>query len=1189
MRACPVCGTANQDVARFCSQCATPLGEPQADTCPSCGREVAADDRFCPHCGAPLAKQGAEERKLVTILFADITSSTALGEKLDPETLREVIQTFFTAMQEVIDAEGGTVEKFIGDAVMAAFGVPVSHEDDAARALRAALRMQRRLTDLNQDLEPRHGITLGMRIGVNTGEVMASTTPGQRVGMVSGDAVNVAARLEQSAEPGHIVVSERTARATRAFRFGARTQVEIRGRNEPIVAVELLGETEADGAPQQPRGIPGLRAPMVGRDRELDLLQSMYRRVTSERRPQLVTVYGDPGIGKSRLVREFTEWVSTVAEPPTVVVGRCLPYGEGVTYWPLAEILKARAGVLDNDTADAALNKIRAVTRDVLVGSTDLDRSAAAMSFGFGLEDPRFGFAGMSPRQVRIETHEAWRSFFAGLATPTPVVIVVEDIHWADGALLDLLEELAERTPGPLLFICPARPELTQRRATWGGGRRNFSSLSLEPLSPDDAEQLVGFLLAVEDLPETIREQILQRAEGNPFFLEEIVRHLIDEGHIVHSGDRWRAASEIHAAVIPDTVQGVLAARIDLLEPPEKRALQSAAVVGRVFWMGPVARLLDGESEALEESLWSLENRELITSRLGSAVAGDREYIFKHVLTRDVAYGSLPRRERGVAHARVAAWIEEAAGERRREFADMLATHYSEAHERAQLDRTDDVEMLRAKTFEYLLLAAAEARSKMLLERSNELASRALTLAQDADEQAACHESLGMTALYDYQGDDAWRWLTMAVDERVKSGSCNGDALGMLCARAIEAPLRWPASMTARPEQDEVRRYLEIGIDHASPQSEAKIRLLLSKAFWVFAFRTFTKEAEEEARSAGEEAFASATEVGRPDLASAALDGVGSIYFMQGLHGRSRKVHERRLEIVKTLMDPWELGDAYQIAADTAVMVGDYRAAVELGTVGFERSRTGPVVWGACKAFACIGRARVGEWDVALEEIRELEEAFREALLGGRFYRYFVLAAMASGALIHELRGNQPQADVFMKHSQVEDANPQSSRSVANVARIFAMRGWHERARAVLETSWLQLARGSVLEGECDVVAIAGDWDRAPGVVATARAWAEEAELIALPFYADRLEGRAAFAGGDASRGVELLQRAASGFDSLSARWDTAWTELFLGEALIATGDRERARSVLDHARVVFDELGSVREQARALELLDEV
>ena len=1167
-------------------------------TCPACAGENLDGARFCSHCGRVLTDDQAvaeAERKLVTILFADITGSTPLGEELDPEDLQDVLGAYAAAMREEIVAEGGTVEKFIGDAVMAAFGVPLAHEDDPSRALRAALRMRRRLDVLNEVLAQRHGVRLEMRIGVHTGDVVASRDARPEVGMVTGDAVNTAARLEQNAEPGQILVGERTARSARGFRFQEVGPLPLKGKSRALHIVELVDDEAAQLPAAPERGVPGLRAPMVGRHHELDVLRSLFGRLASSGRAQLVTIYGDPGIGKSRLTREFLAWAGREVEPPTVLNGRCLPYGEGVTYWPLAEILKAHTGVLDSDPPDAALTKIAALADDVLAAVPNPTRAAAVLAFTFGLEDTRFGLADLPPRQVRVETHEAWRAFFTGLASGGPIIAVVEDIHWADGALLDLLEELADKVTAPLLFLCSARPELAQRRTGWGGGKRNFSAIFLEPLSHDEAEQLVEFLLAVEELPESTREAMLERAGGNPFFLEEIVRHLMDEGRIARVGDRWTATDDIGEIVIPDTVQGVLAARIDLLPAEERRALRSAAVVGRVFWRGPVATLLDGDSEGIGAILDRLEDRELVLSQVGSRVAGEREFLFKHVLTRDVAYATLPRRERARAHASVAEWIESAAGGRQREFADLLAHHYREAYEGAVADTDvsrEQLDQLRRKSMHALLVASSEARSKMLLDKANAFADDALAMATSAQDRSLALEALGLCALWDYRGDDAWRNLSQAVDERLAAGRDSGEVLAMLCARAVEPPTRWPASMGSPPDQADVARYVEIGLENAAPAGEARVRLLLARSMWVFAFGRggFTDDQAEAARQAGEEAFAIAEALGRDDLASAALDGVGSIDFIVGLHGRTWPVLERRLAIVERMTDPWEVGDAFQTAADIALAIGRYEDARRWASEGYERARGGPDVWRASLAWRAIARFQLGDWDGALDDF-ELMEAARATTRFGSV-GYFTVTMWTCIALLHELRGERAAADRLLARVVAEAFGAATVRKIAWLARIAAHRGSDEALERIEESASLvgrDMARGATLEALCDVVALLERWELADDAVAEARTFAEHALLEALPLHADRLDGRAALAHGDGTRAVELLTRARDGFATRGARWEEAVAQLWLAEACLAASGPGEARAGAEAALRVFEALGSVRESAQARSLLGRI
>jgi class 3 adenylate cyclase/tetratricopeptide (TPR) repeat protein len=1164
--------------------------------CSSCGAELPPGARFCPSCGAVVdeAVPAGQERKLVTVLFADVTGSTGLGERLDPEQLREVMTDFFDAMRSEIEAEGGTVEKFIGDAVMAAFGVPTAHEDDPARALRAALRMRDRLGELNERLLETHGLTLKVRVGVNTGEVVAATAPKPGESMVSGDAVNVAARLEQSASPDQIVVSERTARATRGFAFREIGTLQLKGKGTAVPAVELAGE----GMAEPDRGVPGLAAPMVGRDNELAVLTSLYERVASEGRPYLVTVYGDAGVGKSRLTSEFLRWAERGPRPPRILRGRCLPYGDGVTYWPLAEILKGYAGVLDTDPPELALEKIRKVAKDLFDedAGQDAERITAALAYTVGIEHPDISFRDVAPRQVRAETHGAWRSLFSAISSTEPLVVVVEDIHWADGAMLDLLQELADRVHGAALIVCPSRPELTARRPDWGGGRRSFSSIFLEPLSADDADRLVSLLLSVEDLPASVHTRILERAEGNPFFLEEIVRQLIDAGRIVRDADRWRAVTDIEDVEIPDTVQAVLAARIDLLEPADKRTLQLAAVVGRVFWPGPVARLLDGEGDVLDDTMDRLQDRELILARVSSSMAGEEEFIFKHVLTRDVAYESLPRRDRVRAHAEAARWIEETAGERQLEFVELLAYHYGQAYRAAEQDaRTDpaETERLRTRAFESLLAASSDARSKLASSKAHRLGEHALELAADAAERARALAAMGNAAQDQYDGDEAWHCYREAAEARLSAGTETVEdrlELAMLCARASEVPMRWPGSMRSPPDQTEVRRYLDLGLSIVPPNdNEPRVRLFSARAFWPWAFPASVNEEEVRAAvNAGNDAAGIALRLSRPDLASGALDGVSSVFMSQGRFADVMEVIGRRLELVDRIDDPLEIGDVFSLGAWVRFDIGLYEEGVELSAQGYERTiGLMPSAAVHAQSWLALCRFRLGQWDRFLVEMETLER-----MLGDRRAEppYFAVRPFGAAAQVLAVRGESIAADRFIA---VIDRLPEPEAGRGSLALAFASLA-HAR-RGDVERAWrlsdlaLENRRSygpSVWEARCDLVTESGAWDRAEETLASAREASERGRLLALPAFADRLEGRAALVRGNADKAADLLEGARSRFEELGARWEQACTELWLAEALLAAGQPESARTGLERALPVFDELRSLREASRARELL---
>jgi class 3 adenylate cyclase/tetratricopeptide (TPR) repeat protein len=631
-------------------------------TCPGCGTANPATNRFCGNCGSPLPGAAAmlpevEERKVVTMLFADLAASTQMASRLDPEDLHAVLHPYFEAMAQEVDRFGGTVEKFIGDAVVAAFGAPAAHEDDPERAVRCALAMHRRLGDLNRELAARAGADLAMRIGVNTGEVIAH---GVEEGIVTGEAVNIAARLQALADPGAVLVGERTRRHTRGtFDYADLGEVTVRGIDRPLRVWRVEGERAS------PAPTPG--APFVGRDEEMERLRDEFDRAVREGRPRLVTIVGAPGIGKSRLSHEAVRTLTH--ERLRVLRGRCLSYGDGLTYWPLAEILKADAGILDSDEPRVILEKARARLDPRFSGEQGLGTTGVLLS-SIGVELPSDPLAGTDPEAVQGVIARAWQRYLETMTSEGPVLALIEDIHWADPSLLDLIETVLGRAAGPALVLCMARPDLYERRPGWAEGLPNATTIRLSPLSEREGAALIEHLLGGRAPAEAVAA-ILRRSEGNPFFTSELLRMMIEDGTFDRTNGSWRLVRELPSS-LPDTVQGVIASRIDRLPVSEKRALQGASVVGRVFWPGAVDRLEPVDVDVLDR----LVDKGLVLERGGSSIAGERELIFNHILTRDVAYVSLPRARREQAHAAVGAWVEEMTRGRAEEFAELLAYHF---------------------------------------------------------------------------------------------------------------------------------------------------------------------------------------------------------------------------------------------------------------------------------------------------------------------------------------------------------------------------------------------------------------------------------------------------------------------------------------------------------------------------------
>ena len=637
---------------------------PMAIACAACGIVVATDARFCPSCGArqpERAPASREVRKLVTILFADVTGSTALGERLDPEALRALMGRYFAVTRQVIERHGGTVEKFIGDAVMAVFGIPHVHEDDALRAVRAGWEIRAALGALNAELEAQRGISIQIRTGINTGEVVAGD-PEAGTTLVTGDTVNTAARLEQAAPPGEILIGRLTHALVRdAIDAETLEPVVAKGKAEAVAAWRLVGvRAHAEGRARH------LDAPMVGRDRELSTLLDTWRRVVDDRTPHLVTVVGAAGVGKSRLVRELVSAIR--ADDGRVLVGRCLSYGEGITYWPIRELVHEAAGVTEADTLALARARVEGIAPDSGV--------AARVAAAIGLE------SGASSQE---ELFWAVRRLLEHLAAGAPTLIVLEDLHWAEDTLLDLVDyvvDLARRVP--LMLLATARPDLVERRPAFVAPREATTYLRLEPLGASVADELLRTLPGGSAVPAGMRARIHDAAEGNPLYVEELLALLRDDGRLWQEDGAWVAAPDIDAVSVPVSIRALLAARLEGLPPAERSTAQRASVLGRTFEVAALASMEQAGSVGLTRHLVGLVRKELLRPDRAELTAGDA-FRFRHVLIRDAAYEALPKAERAALHERFADWLEGVAGDRIAELEEIVGYHL----EQARLYRSD--------------------------------------------------------------------------------------------------------------------------------------------------------------------------------------------------------------------------------------------------------------------------------------------------------------------------------------------------------------------------------------------------------------------------------------------------------------------------------------------------------------------
>ena len=634
--------------------------------CSTCGAANAADAKFCSNCGSalPASSPADEVRKTVTILFCDVTGSTQLGEQLDPESLRKVMARFFDAMRAEIELHGGTVEKFIGDAVMAVFGIPSLHEDDALRAVRAADGMRESLEPLNKDLERDFGVRLASRIGVNTGEVLVG--PGSTdFGRVTGDAVNTAARLETAAQPGEVLIGADTYRLVRdAVDVESVEPRTLKGKAEPVECYRLVGVLAGTAPP--PRAFT---SPIVGRERELEDLERAFERSMQDRTCLLFTVLGAAGAGKSRLVEEFLGRVGGSAQ---VLVGRCLPYGEGITYWPVAQALRAAMELHDFDEPEEVRSRLDAI----LARDDHADAIAARLSEVLGIAE------GHSTPE---ETAWAIRRFLEILASERPVIAVWEDVHWAEPALLDAIDHVADwANDAPILLLCTARPEFLDSRPAWGAGKQRASALTLPPLAADAATQLIANLLGGERLPADAADRVAEAGGGNPLFVEQMVSMLIDDGLVVReTGGRedagWTPVGDLSTIAVPPSVAALLAARLERLNDEERRAIGAASVIGKVFPVGAVRELLPEPDGANAGPLVrSLVRKELVRETR-STIPGEDAFEFRHILIRDAAYAAIPKERRAEQHRRFADWCVRIAGERLEELEEIVGYHLEQA------------------------------------------------------------------------------------------------------------------------------------------------------------------------------------------------------------------------------------------------------------------------------------------------------------------------------------------------------------------------------------------------------------------------------------------------------------------------------------------------------------------------------
>jgi predicted ATPase/class 3 adenylate cyclase len=888
------------------------------------------------------------ERKLATVLFVDLVGSTALVSGTDPEVARRRVQQYFDRVQQCIVSHGGLVEKFAGDAVMAAFGIPQAHEDDAERAIRAALSIMDSVAELG----------LEARIGIESGEVVVDSVEST---FATGEAVNVAARLQQAAEPSAILIGPGAQRLTLGcFELEDEGPIEARGLAQPVWTWRVL-------APTRTEATRGFSAPLVGRDAELELLQNTYARAVRDRRSHLFTIFGDPGVGKSRLAREFIDGL----ESATVLAGRALPYGEGVTYSALADMVKVAAGIADDDPLDQAIEKLRDCCPDEAV--------ADLMGLASGVLEA------VKAQHNQQEIAWAARAWAEKLAEPQPLVLVFEDIHWGEEPLLELIEHLGTWVRNvPLLLLCLARPELLDIRPGWGGGRVRATAIELEPLGATESEALIDALAGDDGLPPETRAAVLEKAEGNPLFVEETMRALAE-------------ADSATVERIPDTLQALIAARIDHLPEGEKAVLQRAAVIGRTFWAGAVAHLGGDDDGELQPLLDDLLLREFVLPERRSTISGEDAYRFKHVLIREVAYGGLSKTARARHHRRFAEWLGERA---RDELLEVRAYHLDQASALlAELDGAPPPELAKeaaealARAGKRALAREANATARRLLHRSVELEPTLRRRFEAARAAWRMHDF----PVVSNEMEDVLLGAREAGDKELEARA--------LTALADVALLR--EADVSRAEQL-AEKAVEVSEDDES-RIDA-LRILETAAWWRGSLREAEAHAEAELEIA--------RRLERRDLESDALLQLAGIYTARRDGERAEPLIERALELADESGSLTAKARAFQTLAE----LHSFRGRHEEALAEYARARDLFAEVGAAanvaRTMLHMGRLLGRRGDVA-----EAERLFRESIR--------ILKSLEDRGTLCEVQ--RSLAEVLLEQGKVDAAEAYALKAVETV------------------------------------------------------------------------------------------------------------------------------------------------------------
>jgi class 3 adenylate cyclase/tetratricopeptide (TPR) repeat protein len=1118
--------------------------------CPSCGQENPEGARFCNACGTTLTLAHAtrKERKFATALFADLVGSTALAEHEDPEVVQSVVGRTFDRMAEEIGRHEGLLEKFMGDAVLAVFGVPRAHEDDAERAVRAALEMQAILSELNRGFAAEGKPTLGMRIGIEAGEVLVDVerASGPRDRMLTGDAVNTAARLQTAAEPGHIVVGPTVYAGTKdVIEYQELPPLDLKGKAEPVPAWRTL-RIKARTRGERPH--LGMEARLVGRDEELAVLTQTFHRVQTDGQPALVTVIGPAGVGKSRLIAELERYVEPLPDIAYWRRGRCLAYGN-TSYSAFADAIKAQCEIFDDDSAEVAAGKAEAAARELFGDDSVAPQLRALVG------------AGEWRDMSREELFEAWRRFLERLAARYPLVLVLEDIQWADDGLLDFIEHVADWAQGPIMVIATARAELFEKRPTWGGGKRNATSIYLDPLSMAEGAAMLDDLLP-GPIQAEFKRTIVERSEGNPLYVEEIVRKLIDDGVLrATEASRWEVAKPIAGIELPRSIQGLIAARLDGLPEDEKAVLQDASVVGRVFWVGALAELAGRSVAEVRDALGRLRVKELLVPHDPSSFRDEQEFAFRHGLIRDGAYDSLPKALRADKHLAVARWAAERAGDRAEEIAELTATHEVEALRYLDElgERRPEIE---GKALEHTWAAARRTGALKLAAESTRWFREAERLADrlaipPADRAPLAREHAAATMGPDSSAENE-RVARRAIE--IFAATDDRDGVGWASARLVIALMQ-------QSRHDEAEQAGRTAIETLEPLGDsADLADALHRLGWFLWRRGRDPEAEPLLRRAIDIAA-------RVDAKLARAEATQTLAVCQlsfGTFAEARQLMEEAFILAKEAGETTNLMRAYNNLAVVRGASPGPAAAAQVLREGLELALRS----GSIQNAGWISGS-LGDMVLVLGRLEESEQLQRQAVDLGRRGADEPLTGQRLGALAQAVlfRGRVEEALELRNQSEpilTANPEPQAAHFLPMIDGFFAL-ARHDRAAAAEKfaeaatfTRAYSVDTYPEVFNECvRALVLAGDTARA----ATFRDLDASTDSIQSAAHARNVAG---LLEPDPARAVELLREAVAEFDRLEMRFYAARAMVDLGRVM--THVNEDPAELLERARDILTE-----------------